>query len=245
MNSFETKKIANIPEYTMELTASDLDDVFDNPDHTANDVMKLFYKDYDALYRATTGTIESYSLGRHTRMVLDQYFKYFKGKELPVVNEKFFESLLALHDIGKPLAAIDGDIEKQYEYTVEILNKALPKLGFSESEKVLVICLVDGDPIRKFFYKRDTDINEIVEDIQGRAKTAGLDIKDFWTLLKTYWMVDAGSYTVDAGGNESLDRMFEFEPDDGEMFLAPKIEERLSVLEEKLFEIEPQIQYTI
>jgi len=37
------------------------------------------------------------------------------------------------------------------------------------------------------------------------ANASGLSLPDFWKLLLIYYQVDAGCYTKDAGGIESLD----------------------------------------
>ena len=42
------------------------------------------------------------------------------------------------------------------------------------------------------------------------AEKSGLPVQDFYNLLLMFFKVDAGSYTLDAGGLKSLDFLFVF-----------------------------------
>lgn len=239
MESFPTKNIVKVesPEDRLNvdvtLRKEEIEKITDDPNHAASDIIRLFNRDFQQLYEADAGTIERYQLGVHTRMVLRQFIKYFGAKELPQVSKAFFESFLALHDIGKPYAAAEDDIEKQYEYTTALLANILPQMGFSEEELKIAKSLVNGDPIRKYLYKRDSDVDAIAQEIVQKAGDANMTVEDFWDLLLIFWKSDAASYTADAGGKASLDRMFEFEPDYGELYLAPHVETRIEALKER------------
>ncbi len=67
------------------------------------------------------------------------------------------------------------------------------------------------------------------------AEKSRLPTKDFWKLLKIYYMCDAGSYTVDAGGRQSLDRLFSFDPKKGEMDFAPEIKFKIDSLGKEIY----------
>jgi hypothetical protein len=213
----------------------EIDLVLDNPEHTAGQVRSAFESNFREFYTADAGTIERYTLGDHTFMVLKQFHRYFKDFHFSEpVSKKFFETIIALHDLGKPQAARDGDMSRQYEYTLALLNTILPELGYHDKEIAIARALVGGDPIRLYLYKRDVDINLIAADILKRAHEANMVIDDFWELMMLYWKCDAGSYTVNAGGKASLDRMFVFDTVANEMHLAPHIEERMVRLKEQI-----------
>lgn len=240
---FETKKAATasaekLPTVdTIDVTVNreDIDSVLNNPSHTAEDVMRLFSKDFGHLFAQSAGTIQGYTLGQHTRMVLKQYHKYFKQTVFPAgVDNVFFETVLALHDIGKPEANFAGEIDNQYAYHQVYFNQILPQLGFSAPQLAVANSLINSDPIREYLYKNRTGPEAAAVSIKAKATEAGMSVNEFWFLLKLMWMCDAGSYTVDAGGHAELDRMFEFEPDEGEMNLAPHIQKYFDALEQRL-----------
>ena len=57
---------------------------------------------------------EKYTLERHTLMVLGQFEKYFSKTVLPAsLKNSHFRLFLAIYDLGKPEAEIDGDKSKQ------------------------------------------------------------------------------------------------------------------------------------
>jgi hypothetical protein len=43
------------------------------------------------------------------------------------------------------------------------------------------------------------------------ANESGMTLTDFFELLLVFYMVDAGSYTEDAGGSKALDFLFSFD----------------------------------
>jgi hypothetical protein len=222
---------------TVTVSSEELREVISNPNHTADDVFALFIKDFGHLFQRPAGVIEGYTLGQHTRMVLKQYHKYFKETHFPEGTDGvFFETIIALHDIGKPEASEAGEIDRQYVYHETHLVNILPQLGFTDEQVKIAISLISSDPIREYLYKHRTDAQFVVDSIKRKAEASGLELKDFWHLLKLIWMCDAGSYTVDAGGKASLDRMFVFEPDEGEMHLAPHMQKYFESLEKALFE---------
>lgn len=234
-SSASAEKLPIVDTIEVTVTREDIDSVLNNSNHTADDVMRLFSKDFGHLFAQSAGTIQGYTLGQHTRMVLKQYHKYFKGSSYPEgINNVFFETLLALHDIGKPDAHNAGEIENQYQYHLVYFKEIMPQLGFSDSQIVVANSLVSSDPIREYLYKNRTGPDSAALSITAKAAEANMSVKDFWYLLKLMWMCDAGSYTVDAGGHAELDRMFEFEPDEGEMNLAPHIQKYFDALEQKL-----------
>ena len=213
-----------------------LDAVLADPEHMALDVLDAF-PELQKIYDKDAATIEGYSLRQHTLMVLRQFEKYFANAKFPEnVDAHFMEVILALHDIGKPQAAETGDVKKQHDYTSAMMRSLLSQLAYSPEQINVAIALVDGDPIRKFLYPHPNDPQDVAERICEKARLANMSPEDFFDLLTIYFQSDAGSYTVNAGGKASLDRMFIFEPSEGRMSFAPRVEEKIQALKRLILE---------
>jgi hypothetical protein len=52
---------------------------------------------------------------------------------------------------------------------------------------------------------------KVAEKISAEAAKNGIGVEEYFDLITCYYRADAGSYTVDAGGIESLDFLFEKE----------------------------------
>jgi hypothetical protein len=232
----KTFNLESYKDFDLSLSPEEIRDVLSHPDHSPEQVMELFMKDFGDYYRRPAGVIEGYTLGQHTYMALKQYHKYFKHKGFPPgFDTVWFETILALHDIGKPDAAIGDDITNQYIYHEAFLGNILPNYGFTQKQIEVALEIINDDPIRLYLYKHRNNPEEVVDVIKSKAEKIELSLADFWYLLKLMWFCDASSYTVDAGGKASLDRMFEFEPDEGEVHLAPHVQKYFDELEYQLF----------
>ena len=62
------------------------------------------------------------------------------------------------------------------------------------------------------------------------ADKAGMAPKDFLPLVLVFYMSDASSYTRNAGGIPSLDRLFRFDPAQGRIRFAPRQARRIEPL---------------
>jgi hypothetical protein len=181
------------------------------------------------IYSESVGLWEGYSLRRHTLMVLKQYMKYFGSRNLPQIDKEPFFIILALHDIGKPLAISKGDKNLQHFYTKKIIQDVMVHLPFDLKN---YISLIDGDPIGEYFKGRELD--ETIEQIEKMAKASSFEKHLFFELLMTYYQSDAGSYTKDAGGEPSLEflfRNFEFNESKKRLWFAPYYENLFEKLE--------------
>ena len=101
--------------------------------------------------------------------------------------------VIALHDIGKPLAVRAGDKRRQHEFTLPILKKALADYGFSEAESKLAHALVDHDVVGNFV-KRRIDAIAARAALNEIANGAGLALADFIPIQLLFYTVDASSY---------------------------------------------------
>jgi hypothetical protein len=228
------------PEYPISFKREDLDSVLRNPNHTAADILSLFEKDFKKTfdYPVVVSAGKTYSLAKHTAMVMGQFEKYFKGKNFPCgVESDFFEVILALHDIGKPEAIEETrDKEMQHEYTKKIMKSTLSQLGYGEKEISIATALIEEDSIGG--YIQYGDANTSAKDIVRIAEEHGLEKNDFLELLTVLFCVDAGGYTKDAGGSEfsSTNSLFVFNSEKGEMVLSPDVKRRYDILVKKVRE---------
>jgi hypothetical protein len=181
------------------------------------------------IYSESVGLWEGYSLRRHTLMVLKQYMKYFAVRNLPQTDKEPFLIVLALHDIGKPFAVSKGDKGLQHFFTKQIVNQISDHLPFDIKN---YISLIDGDPIGEFF--KGKDLKESVEQIKKMANETSFSKELFFQLLTTYYQTDAGSYTKDAGGEVSLEFLFnnfEFNDQQKRLWFSPFYENIFKQLE--------------
>jgi hypothetical protein len=157
-----------------------------------------------------SGTWENYSIAEHTLKVLSQYEKYFAEKKLPAgLDNRFFRMLLSLHDIGKSQAIDAGDKNYQHYYTLPILKKVFEKTGFSAKEIRLGEILIGDDPVGA--YLQGGKIEDSAQYILQKSAESSITTEELLNLFLILYKVDAGSYTKNAGGQESLDYIFEFD----------------------------------
>jgi len=226
-------KIAGIfgKSNSLSFTRAELDEILGSPDYTPKDLVGLFERDLGKKFNADSGVWEKYSIKRHTLMVMGQFEKYFNKSDLPAsVSKSFFRVFLTLHDIGKPDAIKKtGDRRNQHLYTVGIMNSMLGQLDFREQEIKIALALVSGDPIGDYI-KGKRGGKRTTEGIAQLADDAGLPFYDLLKLLLVFYQCDAGSYTEDAGGLKSLDRLFKFDRKKGEMGFSPDVSTKIDYL---------------
>lgn len=193
-------------------------------------IVEYFQQEFPELFDADAGVWENLTIRQHTERVLLQFDRYFAGKPLPLgVSTEFFRVVLALHDIGKPLAILkDGDKRLQHKHTAPIMYETLTKLGFSDLETALGVSLVSGDPLGAVI--KGNSLGAAAEWFTQAAEVAGVLPTELLDLVLVLFQVDAGSYTKNAGGPESLDRLFVFDLEQGVMRLADEPAQRVTAL---------------
>ncbi|MEF2175957.1 MAG: hypothetical protein V3575_05770 [Candidatus Absconditabacteria bacterium] len=206
----------------IEKTKSDIGNLFSNNTYTAEKLLNILELALPGIYNQNTGVWENYTLREHTLMVLNQFDKYFGDKPLPgLIDKNLFRLLLGLHDIGKPFAISMGNKELQHYYNPIIIEKIFDNLGVDINHKRVSLLLSSNDTIGKLLQKK-IDIKQAQLEFENNKIQSGMEKNDFFNIQLIYFMVDAGSYTVDAGGKYSLDRYFKFNPKIGIMILKPK-----------------------
>jgi len=136
---------------------------------------------------------------------------------------------LALHDIGKPKAIASGGKHLQHQYTAPMVKEIFNKLEIDELHTNLAVTLVTGDPIGKYI-RGKISVAETKKIILENAKLVGLETLAFFELQLIAYKVDAGSYTEDAGGKYSLDKLFDFNSETKTLAFSKKIQQKIDLL---------------
>lgn len=200
------------------------------------ELIKFLMRDFKDQYLADKGVWEKYTLKQHTIMVLNQFEKYFSNISLPgKIDRGFFRLILALHDIGVPMAIETGDRAQKFRYTSEILEAYLKRLNYKSQDIDLATSLVSIDPVGEYIkVKTDRKSDDkhkywvskaSYDTVVGMAAKCQMQVNTYFELLLIYYMVDAGSYTADAGGKTGLDWLFVFEPSKRTMSFSPNVQE--------------------
>lgn len=178
----------------------------DNLIFCLNDLISILEKHplLEGIYSKSVGVWEGYNLRNHTIMVLLEYLKHFSLRNLPEnIDKDLFLLVLALHDVGKPLAVEVGDRTLQHFYTCRLIENLRQDLPYRLEG---LISLIDGDPIGKYFCGQT--LPKTIKEIKMMARRSDFSLQVFFSILVIYYQVDAGSYTQDAGGLLSLDHLF-------------------------------------
>lgn len=191
-----------------------------------------------SLYESSVGVWEGYNLKEHTTMVLSQYEKYFADRwKSPLISQEGFRMLLALHDLGKPLAVkVTGSTSEQHEYTMKFLPKIVEGMNLKSQEIEIITGIASQDYFGQ--YLQGVDPKTTAENIKTLAQSLGVPVTQLFQLIKMYYMCDAGSYTEDAGGKHALDNLFVFKNSEdgakGQLSLSPAVQQKVDELESLL-----------
>ena len=219
---------SNEMEVTSNMRAS-LYSIIAEPFPKTEDILSFFKQYFGMEYGADADVWERYTIEQHTKMVMGQYDKYFSKDTLPLgVSHGFFKTVLALHDIGKPEAIKSGGKHLQHRYTSKIMKQTLSDLGFDKREVDIAVALVSDDCIGNCLKGGDPELS--AQTIRSLAKERNLSPEELFELMLILYKVDAGSYTVDAGGLYSLDTLFVFDRENGKMDLSTRPLERVNQL---------------
>ncbi len=142
--------------------------------------MAFLKEQFADTYNKDAGVWEKYTLEEHTLMVMGQFEKYYGDKELPGgIDKRKFRLILALHNIGKPLAVENGDKHLQHQYTLELVIPFFEAITMNDKHKAFALTILSGDPMCEFIRGR----KEKAEASQQIHKMA-----DTWLLRPIfYW----------------------------------------------------------
>ena len=219
----------------------ELENILRSPSYTPEKLIDFFKRDYRKEFTADAGVWEKYTVERHTLMVIRQFEKYFSKRSLPGdFKADTFRVILVMHDIGV-CAAIEEGTKRGMEikeakkvgqaiYTTKLIESAMMNLGFDKKEVDVAKALVSDDPIGNYLRSG----NFPTTSIRRMARESGIPVFDFFELLLVLYMVDAGSYTEDAGGRKSLDFLFVFDRHGMKMTFAPETQNKINKLRKSL-----------
>ena len=177
------------------------------------------------------------NLLQHTSAVIKNYVKCFDGQQQLFENEKYFLLFLALHDIGKPMAILNGNKEEQHKFSIKIIGQIKDVLDLDNGVIERIVHLLDGDPIGKYLNQIDSQTKEeAIEQINKMAMSMGLTINELWPTLLIY-------YQCDAAGYDSLQKSIYINNAEGEIVFDSTLK-RLSFIESietKFKELENEI----
>ena len=217
-------------EPKFKFTSDDLKEIFKDQEFSPEKLVVLLEKQYPDTYKQGVGVWEGYTLEQHTLMVMRQFEKYFGDKDLSSgIDKNMFRLILALHDVGKPEAISKGGKYLQHEYTQKYIQSLFGHLDIDKKHTDLALVLVSDDPIGKYLTSRmdATQTKEVIEEMSSKAR---IPIDEFFELLCTYYKLDAGSYTENAGGFRSLDNLFDFDEENNNLNFAPNVQDRIDQL---------------
>jgi len=198
-------------------------------------LIEFLTQEYGNLYLSSIGVWEGYTLKDHSLMALRQFEKYFGHHILPGNTDRgVFRLALALHDIGVPRALQTGDKSMEFRYSREMVEDFLRRYNFQSRDVDLATALVSVDPmgayIKSAIDSKATDKHKYwvsktsCDTVIVMAANCQMDVNTYFDLLLIFYMVDAGSYTVAAGGKPGLDGLFVFEPSKRSIRFSPNVQ---------------------
>ena len=223
------KKRKNQFERESDRRIRELEEVVSDEEYSPEKLIYALKNNFEEQYATKDMTWEGYSLEEHTKMVLNQFEKYFKDFDSPLVSKSNLRLFLALHDIGKPEAIKLGNKALQHEKTAPIINNVFDVLKLPKKEKDILVAISKDDYIGK--YLRDKiSLEKVADSVKNIAEKQGVSEKDLLYLMEVYHKSDAGSYTENAGGKRSLDKYFEFDERNGKMKYSDKYQAKMDEL---------------
>jgi len=178
------------------------------PAESQPDVIDTYKKDPElaGLFGSDAGVKEGYTVEGHTRTVLSNWRKQATPESLKEIGgragsermSELMEHVVALHDIGKPIAIKGGDKSKQHSKTLPILEKQLQSQGFSPKEITIAKTLVGNDVIGRLIQGK-INVATAASSLTKLAEQSGLNAADYFSLQASLYKADASSYPSLAG----------------------------------------------
>ncbi|MCB9026615.1 MAG: hypothetical protein H6625_09885, partial [Bdellovibrionaceae bacterium] len=171
-----------------------------------------------------SGVYEGYSIQIHNERLFEIY-QAEKGPKLfalarrigktPKDFDNFIETVIVLHNIGKPIAMKVGDLTRHHEFTLPILLDVLGNLGWSDRDIQLAKSLVSHNVIGNYM-KGNSDVYRTLAKLDHLATQNNMDLDIFTELQVFFYKIDAGSYPY-------LQNLFFVKSDKGMEFKSERI----------------------
>ncbi len=148
------------------------------------------------LYSDLAGVSEGYTVRQHTERVLAVYLEQRKRYGYPQSDKRYplmMPIVVALHDIGKPVAARTSGTQAQHVHNKAIVGAMLRHLGFTAEEVQVGTTIVSGD-LLGWVVKGNVDTQSAINSLADFAEQAGVSKKEYFAVLRTEYLADAASY---------------------------------------------------
>lgn len=174
-----------------------LADLLLRPSFDGRDLI-LVLKRHPALaerFEAPMGGVDGLTLERHSLGALETYARHFEAQPLVLLSPSPFKLLLALHDLGKPVAVAEGFPQRQHPHTLQTINEVLGRLAWPEADMDKIRTLIDGDPIGSCLNrKHQIPISDAAASILAAAERLGVNVRAYWEALLIYYQCDIAAY---------------------------------------------------
>lgn len=143
------------------------------------------------LLSAANGDPGHPSIETHSREVYQQW----RRQAPPAERLSMMPVLIALHDIGKPLAILAGDRDQQHQHTLPLVNELMRKYHFSKNEILIAERLLLNSSLPRLL-KGVITAQEAAQEIQSEAQNLKTEALDFFKWKLAFFSADAGGYPV-------------------------------------------------
>ncbi|MBF0253756.1 MAG: hypothetical protein HQL11_01340 [Candidatus Omnitrophica bacterium] len=133
--------------------------------------------------------------------------KYFGGLRWTGWERSCLRMLLALHDIGKPRAILEGNKRLQHKFTLEMLTAIEDRLPLDHAAKRLIHALLKHDPVGAYL-KNEVGLKEAADVIRESSDGARMPANEYFRYLTVYYQSDVVGYTSEGGIVSALDPLF-------------------------------------
>ncbi|MHB8899145.1 MAG: hypothetical protein ACYC6Y_10405 [Thermoguttaceae bacterium] len=103
------------------------------------------------------------------------------------------ENVVALHDIGKPIAIRQGKKSAQHSKTLPILEEQLWSQGYQDKDVSLAKALVGNDVLESLIRGKVAP-DAVFNKLKALSDQAGVSLQDFAALQASLYKSDAGAY---------------------------------------------------
>ena len=160
---------------------------------------------YDEIFDGDAGNWEGFTLAEHTETVLRNFDESF-AENLPVELLAPMRLAILAHDVGKPIAAAQGQKHKKKEYNVAQADDFWDKLGVDERLKGLLLAVIgDGEELAFQIYVRGAGepaqaamkelATKTLSEFYGSESVTNEQVNSFAEMCKVLQVCDGGAYT--------------------------------------------------
>lgn len=143
----------------------------------------------DNLFYAPNGAPGQPSIEAHSRDVFVQWRK----QAPPAERLHYMPLVIALHDIGKPLAIQSGDRDRQHFFTAPLVGELMEKYQFEEFDIRITQRLLLNTSLPRLL-KGLITAEKAAEEIHAEAFLLRVKPLDFFNWKLAFFSADAGSY---------------------------------------------------